>query len=85
MDSRKKDQDDDTGNIERPDAPEQDVIDRISLMVSRFMIVQTLARVGVVDMEIQWDKRLHRLRREMIGVLRKVLSATGDSDNARGS
>jgi len=79
-----KSQNDDAADGEVSDAPERDAIDRISLMVSRLLTVQVLAQVGTMGIDIHWDRRLTRLRREMIGVLRTVLGSINDPEDLRG-
>lgn len=82
--AEKKQSDDDSPESESPDAPGRDAVDRISLMVSRLLTVQALANVGTLGVDIHWDRRLARLRKEVIGVLRTVLESITDTKDPRG-
>jgi hypothetical protein len=82
--AEKKLPNDDSAENENPDVPERDAIDRISLMVSRLLTVQAMANVGTISIEIQWDRRLSRLRGEMVGVLRTILDSATAPEKTRG-
>jgi len=72
---------DDDGN--RPadsDNASNDVVDQLSRMVSRLLTVQAIARVGNLDIEIKWNVRLRKLRREAVDVLKSVLANVGEAD-----
>ncbi len=81
--AEKKSPEDDSAENESPDLPGRDAIDRISLMVSRLLTVQALASVGTLGIDIHWDRRLARLRKEMVGVLRAVLESITDTKDSR--
>lgn len=60
------------------DLASRDVIDRISLMVSRLSTVQALSRMGDSELQVRWGQRLERLRNDIFGVLRAVLESIHD-------
>ncbi len=71
--------DDNDSRSSSSDSDNQDVIDQLSRMVARLLTVQALARVGDLDVEIKWNVRLKKLRREALEVLKSVLATDGES------
>ena len=72
---------DQNSRVEEQDCADRDLIDHISLMVSRLLTVQALAKVGSVAIEINWSKRISKLRYEALDVLKSVLASANGSDS----